>query len=64
MGQTVDLAKSNCTRKLLPNGFLSELVELNGDEPMPSAEELDRFVESFPVTPCPPAAGTIPTGRR
>jgi hypothetical protein len=49
MGRTLDLEQSRCTRTLSSDGCLAELVDLNGDEPMPSEEELDRFVAQFPI---------------
>jgi hypothetical protein len=56
MGRPLDLEQSRCTRTLSSDGCLAELVDLNGDDPMPSEEELDRFVERFPIARWPDAA--------
>jgi hypothetical protein len=57
MGRPLDLEQSRCTRTLSSDGCLAELVDLNGDDPMPSEEELDRFVARFPIVRHPDGAG-------
>jgi hypothetical protein len=42
------LATSTCQR-YLRGGFLTELVKLDGDDSAMSEEELERFIESFPI---------------
>jgi hypothetical protein len=48
LGRTLNLEKSKCTRTL-GNGWLTELVDLDGDGTQLSDEELERFVASFPI---------------
>jgi hypothetical protein len=43
-----DLANSTCTRTLA-KGVLTEVVNLDGDRRELSDEQLERFVESFPI---------------
>jgi hypothetical protein len=57
MGRPLDLEQSRCTRTLSSDGCLAELVDLNGDDPMPSEEELDRFVARFPIVRHPDGVG-------
>ena len=57
MGRPLDLEQSRCTRTLSADGCLAELVDLNGDDPMPSEEELNRFVARFPIVRHPDGAG-------
>jgi len=64
MGRPLDLEQSGCTRTLSSDGCLAELVDLNGDDPMPSEEELDRFVARFPIVPWPDAAEKASAKRR
>jgi hypothetical protein len=49
MDHTLDLGTSTCRRTLTANGYLSEVVRLNGIRGSLTVEELDRFVEGFPV---------------
>jgi hypothetical protein len=44
-----NLATSTCTRTLMPNGHLSELVTLDGGRDGLSDADLDRFVAGFPI---------------
>jgi hypothetical protein len=48
VGGTLNLATSTCTRTLT-NGALTELVNLDGDRSELSNEQLERFIESFPI---------------
>ena len=64
MGRPLDLEQSRCTRTLSSDGCLAELVDLNGDDPMPSEEELDRFVARFPIVRWPDAAEKASAKRR
>jgi hypothetical protein len=45
---TLNLATSTCTRRL-SNGALTELVNLVGDRSELSNEQLEWFIESFPI---------------
>ncbi len=44
-----NLATSTCTRTLGANGALTELVHLNGGRDGLSDQDLERFLESFPI---------------
>ena len=44
-----NLATSTCTRTRSAGGMLVEVVHLNGSREGLSDEDLDRFVERFPV---------------
>ena len=44
-----NLANSQCRRTLGPNGTLLEFVQLDGGRDGLSDEQLDQFVESFPI---------------
>ena len=44
-----NLATSTCTRTRSAGGMLVEVVHLNGSREVLSDEDLDRFVERFPV---------------
>jgi hypothetical protein len=48
-GKRFDLAKVTCTRTLMPDGQLMELVNLNGSSDGLREEDLERFVQSFPI---------------
>ena len=48
MGGPVDLTASTCTRTLR-RGTLLEIVELRGNGNGLSDEELESFIESFPI---------------
>ncbi len=45
----LNLAKATCTRTMWPNGHLMEIVNLNGTDVGLSKDELEKFVQSFPV---------------
>ena len=45
----LNLATSTCTRYVTANGCLMELARLDGIRADITDEELDRFIESFPV---------------
>jgi len=45
----VNLATSTCTRYLTPGGIV-ECIEFDGSRAALNPEELDAFVDSFPVT--------------
>lgn len=47
----LDLANSTCTRRRGPNGIF-ETVHIAGCDEGLTKEELDAFVESFPVEDC------------
>ena len=48
-GKPFDLATTTCTRTLMPDGGLMEIVNMNGSGHDLSAEELERFIQSFPI---------------
>jgi hypothetical protein len=48
-GKPLDLAKATCTRTLMPDGQLMELVNLHGSNYGLSDEDLERFIQSFPI---------------
>ena len=48
-GKPLDLTKATCTRTLMPDGQLMEIVNLNGSSDGLSEEELERFVQGFPI---------------
>ena len=48
-GEPLDLAKATCTRTLWPNGQLMEVVNLNGSRDGLTDEDLERFIQSFPI---------------
>jgi hypothetical protein len=48
LGRALNLQTSKCTR-MLGNGWLTELVTLDGDRSQLSDEGLERFVASFPI---------------
>jgi hypothetical protein len=45
-----ELEKATCTRSLCTDGTLMELIDLNSYSNPFTSEELDRFVERFPIT--------------
>jgi hypothetical protein len=49
VGEPLDLAKATCTRTICPSGRLFEVVSLNGTVEGLSNEDLERFIQSFPV---------------
>ena len=44
-----DLTKATCSRARCENGSLMEIVNLNGSRDGISDEDLERFIESFPI---------------
>jgi len=48
-GKPFDLATATCTRTLMPDGGLMEIVNVNGSGHDLSDEELERFIQSFPI---------------
>jgi len=48
-GKPFDLATATCTRTLMPDGSLMEIVNVNGSGHDLSDEELERFIQSHPV---------------
>ena len=48
-GKPLDLSKATCTRTLWPDGHLFELVNLNGGDDGLREEDLERFIQSFPI---------------
>ena len=49
MDQALNLETSTCKRMLTENGALTEVVRLDGMHGDLTDEELDNFVEAFPV---------------
>jgi hypothetical protein len=49
IGGPLNLEKSRCTRTLGPTGNLFEVVVMEGSADELSDDELDQFVERFPV---------------
>jgi len=47
----LNLQTSTCTRRLSSNGDLTELVQLDGSRDELSNEELNEFIERFPIEP-------------
>ena len=48
-GKPFNLATATCTRTLMPDGGLMEIVNVNGSGHELSDEELERFIQSFPI---------------
>ena len=48
-GEPLDLTKATCTRTMWPNGHLMEIVNLNGGDYGLREEDLENFIQSFPV---------------
>jgi hypothetical protein len=48
-GEPFDLAKATCTRTLMPDGRLMEIVNVNGSGHDLSGEDLEKFIQSFPI---------------
>ena len=48
-GKPLDLTKATCTRTLWPNGQLMEYVNLHGGDYGLTDEDLERFIQSFPI---------------
>jgi hypothetical protein len=44
-----NLTTSTCTRTLGPDGPLTEVVQLNGGRDGLNDEDLERFIERFPI---------------
>jgi hypothetical protein len=49
LGRTLSLEPSTCRRTPSANGFLTEIVRLDGSHAGLTDEEMEKFVESFPV---------------
>ena len=49
LGRPLNLGGSTCRRRLGPDGTMTELVQLDGSRDGLSDEELDRFIERFPI---------------
>jgi hypothetical protein len=49
VGERFDLAKATCSRTLMPDGRLVELVKLPGSRDSMSDEDLERFIQSHPI---------------
>jgi len=49
MDRTLNLESSSCTRMLTSDGYLMETIRLDGIRGGLTDEELDRFVERFPI---------------
>ena len=49
VGEPFDLATATCTRTLLADGQLMEIVNVNGSGHDLSDEELEKFIQSFPI---------------
>jgi hypothetical protein len=49
MDKPLNWETSKCTRTRQANGSVLEFVKLDGDDPDVTNDELDRFVERFPV---------------
>ena len=48
-GRPFDLTKATCTRTLWPNGHLMEMVNLHGSDYGLKDEDLEMFIQSFPI---------------
>jgi hypothetical protein len=48
-GRPFDLSTATCTRTLMPDGALMEIVNVNGSGDDLRDEELERFIQSFPI---------------
>ena len=48
-GRPFDLATATCTRTLMPDGGIMEIVNVNGSGHDLSDEELERFIQSHPI---------------
>ena len=48
-GKPFNLATATCTRTLMPDGGLMEIVNVNGSGHDLSDEELERFIQSHPI---------------
>jgi hypothetical protein len=44
-----NLAASTCTRTVCPKGHLTEVVHLNGSREGLTSQDLEKFIESFPI---------------
>ena len=49
LGRTLSLETSTCRRTLSADGFLTEMVRLDGARGGLTDEEMEKFVEGFPV---------------
>jgi hypothetical protein len=51
LARPLNLAGSICRRMLCANGSITELVHLDGTRNGLSDEELEQFIEGFPIEP-------------
>lgn len=49
LAKPLNLATSTCQRRLSPDGLLTEIVRLDGSRDGLTDEELEKFIERFPV---------------
>jgi hypothetical protein len=49
VGRTLSLETFTCRRALRANGFLTEMVRPEGTRGGMTDEDMEKFVESFPV---------------
>lgn len=49
VGEPFDLATATCSRTLMADGGLLEIVNVNGSGNDLSDEELETFIQSFPI---------------
>jgi hypothetical protein len=49
LGRTLSLETSTYRRTLSADGILTEVVRLDGNRGGPTDEEMEKFVESFPI---------------
>jgi hypothetical protein len=49
LGRTLSLETSTCQRTLSADGFLTEMVRLDGARRGLTDEEMEKFVETFPI---------------
>ena len=48
-GKPFDLATATCTRTLMPDGGLMEIVNVSGSGHDLREEDLEKFIQSFPT---------------
>jgi hypothetical protein len=49
VGRPLNLAGSTCRRRLAPDGSIVDHVHLDGSRDGLTDDELDRFIECFPI---------------
>jgi hypothetical protein len=62
LGRTLSLETSTCRRTLSADGFLSEMVRLDGARGGLTDEEMEKFVGTFPIDDLVGAFSARPTG--